>query len=286
VETGQPVVIMAEAVNTGWSAGERVLTLKASGSTQEVTTVKLAPGQRRDLSFQITPTEPGEYVVSIGDVTGKLTVVGASVNVKAAGKGSTPFPGIQARPEAWWSMVAAAAALTLACVLLLIKIKSPSLVAADSSPTSSPGETVLRSQAPEVLLAPVRTQVTSRLRKPVVETITGPTRRLKTPGPYTFEIKVVGGKPPYTIEWRGDSITRRTTDSDHVELLREQTWDSGKGNWVFVMVRDSAGKYAEWVDEEGKTKRLFTYGITRKGKVVTSPPRFPYDFPHGEPRSA
>jgi hypothetical protein len=108
---------------------------------------------------------------------------------------------------------------------------------------------------------------------------------MRAAGPYTYGVKVVGGKPPYTIEWRGNGVTLAVTESEQVELLREQTWDSGKGNWVFVIVRDARGKYAEWIDEDGKAKRLFTYGVTGSGKVVTSPPKFPYDEPAERPEA-
>ena len=102
------------------------------------------------------------------------------------------------------------------------------------------------------------------------------------PGPYKYEIKIFGGKPPYIIEWRGNGTTHTVTGSQQVELFREQTWDSGRGNWVFVTVRDSAGKYAQWTDSQGITKRLFTYGVTYRSKVIISPTKFPYDTPTGK----
>ena len=282
VQTGQPVTVRAEAVNTGWAAGEQTTTLKASGSILQRTTLKLAPGQSRELDYLFTPTKPGEYDVSIGDAKGKLTAVGAAADSGAVSIRSIPLLWIEGRPEEWWPLPVAEAILILVSILLLSKLRNLRLAAASSIAAAGPARTETGSPAAAGTFAPVRPQVTTKLRRLVVEKIAGPTRRLKTAGPYRYEIKVVGGKPPYTIEWRGNSVTRKITDSEYVELLRDQTWDSGKGNWVFVMVRDSTGKYAEWVDEEGKTKRLFTYGVTRKGKIVTSPPRFPYDPPNRE----
>jgi hypothetical protein len=132
---------------------------------------------------------------------------------------------------------------------------------------------------PEIKVVPAPKPKERQLKKLAVVGITGPRRRLKKPGPYTYAVNVAGGKPPYSVEWSGNAVIKSAANRQQVELTRDQTWDSGKGNWVFIRVKDADGNYARWVDKAGIAKTIFTYGVTYRNKVVVVPAEFPSDEP-------
>jgi hypothetical protein len=113
---------------------------------------------------------------------------------------------------------------------------------------------------------------------PVVDSIKGPSGPIMGPGPYEYTIEISGGTPPYFVEWRGNNVIYSGTGYETVNILRDQLRDNGEGYWVFITVKDSADKYAQWVNEDGITKQEFTYGALNNGLVVTEPESFPYDM--------
>ena len=282
-KSGQPVTIWAEAVNTGWTAGERSLALRVSGSIRGNTNVTLAPGQSRELSYSISPGGPGGYEVQIAEAAGKFEVLGPARKAGAPRIGPIPLPGTDSRTEYLWPLLLTVFALSVICLLIVTERQNPRpSLASGERLTATRSTRKMRYLTAGKRLAPVLGPSQRRPLIPIVEAISGPTRGLKGPGPYRYGVKVIGGQPPYTIEWRGNGMTRTVTDVQHVDLLREQTWDNGKGNWVFVIIRDATGAFSEWLDKDGKRKRVFTYGVTRRGRVVKSPSRFPYVRPKAE----
>jgi len=276
VEPGQTVVIRGEAVNTGWSSGEQAVAFSVSGVVQDTRVVVLAPGQRRELSYSLTPTAEGHYDVQLGDARGGFTV-SRSKSVTAL---LVPMLGSVRTPLDLWSALLVVVTLLLILAFVLGRLRMQRL-APESAAIAAAVATRPRATKPTPVggVAPARKPRVRKPRKLAVLGITGPTRRLKMPGPYVYAVKVVGGKPPYSVEWSGNTVIRTGANGQRVELFRDQTWDSGKGNWVFVRVKDSDGKYAQWLDDAGVAKTLFTYGVTYRNRVVTAPVQFPYNMP-------
>ncbi len=114
---------------------------------------------------------------------------------------------------------------------------------------------------------------------PVVDGIQGPTTISWKGGPYQYKLMISGGKPPYSVEWRGNHIIYSGTGYETVQITPSQLRDNGEGYWVFITVKDAAGEYAQWLNEDGVAKQEFTYGVMPQGKIVTEPKSFPYKQP-------
>ncbi len=263
LQLGQNVVIRGEAVNTGKLPGEGIIELNVPGLLQDSLSVKLAPGQRQEIKYSLTPSSVGEYEVLLGDAKGKFTVVTAAPQGIYKAFNLLSLPPVEKDSIWWWMVLLIVVVLILVIVFALEKRRRRSLLA----------------PALEIV-----TELTHRLSQrksqiPVVEGVTGPIHRIKGPGPFKYSVKITGGKAPYSVEWKGNRIICSGTNCEDVEILDSQTWDSGKGNWVFFTVKDSTGKYAQWIDDKGEPRRLFTYGITYRNAVVTDPATFPYKIP-------
>jgi hypothetical protein len=114
---------------------------------------------------------------------------------------------------------------------------------------------------------------------PVVDGIQGPTTISWKGGPYQYKLKISGGKPPYSVQWRGNNIIYSGTGYETVQIMPSQLRDNGEGYWVFITVKDAAGEYAHWLNADGVAKQEFTYGVMPQGKIVTEPKSFPYKQP-------
>lgn len=274
IQPGQTTIITGEAVNTGWLSGEYTVIFNVSGVVQDTCVVKLAPGQRRDLKYSLPSTSEGYHSVQLGNARGGFTI---SLSEPMT---SVPNPlraSDQRSPD--WRVV-----LLIVCVLALLfivlvpgrrkvrrLISQVALMVASSRLRRNGGKSPIKT-----LVTPTHNLSVQKSQRPVIEGISGPTHRLKKPGPYKFSVQIMGGKPPYNVEWNGNALICGGVEYQEVELFRDQMWDSGKGYWVFVKVKDSRGRYAQWANGDGTSRRLFTYGITYRGKAITAPLKFPY----------
>ena len=114
---------------------------------------------------------------------------------------------------------------------------------------------------------------------PVIEGIQGPTHIVWNGPPYEYKLEISGGTPPYNVEWRGNNIIFSGAGYETVKIKPDQLRDNNVGYWVFINVKDAAGKYAQWVNEDGVSKQEFTYGVTNTGVIMTEPAKFPYKQP-------
>lgn len=114
---------------------------------------------------------------------------------------------------------------------------------------------------------------------PVIEGIQGPTHIVWNGPPYEYKLEISGGTPPYNVEWRGNNIIFSGAGYETVKIKPDQLRDNNVGYWVFINVKDAAGKYAQWVNEDGISQQEFTYGVTNTGVIMTEPAKFPYKQP-------
>lgn len=73
IEIGQLVTISCLVANIGAEAGD--YTLKMGGDFVAEQTVTLQPSESKTVSFEVTPTEPKDYNVSVNGLTGTFKAV-------------------------------------------------------------------------------------------------------------------------------------------------------------------------------------------------------------------
>ncbi len=71
---GDPVVASATLVNSGNAKGDYVAELLVNGAVEQTQTFTVEPGASQSLSFTLTKSEPGSYVVKLEELTASLTV--------------------------------------------------------------------------------------------------------------------------------------------------------------------------------------------------------------------
>jgi len=75
VKSGEEVTITVDVTNDGGQEGSYDALLKLNGVTQQTKTVTLGAGQHQKIAFTVTESEPGRYVVQIGDLSGEFQSV-------------------------------------------------------------------------------------------------------------------------------------------------------------------------------------------------------------------
>jgi len=77
VETGSPITVIADVTNTGGASGAAVVKVYLNGEVAGSQGVKVASGSTTPMTFNITPSQPGEYSVRVNNVSaGTLKVTG------------------------------------------------------------------------------------------------------------------------------------------------------------------------------------------------------------------
>jgi uncharacterized cupredoxin-like copper-binding protein len=93
---GEEVVITADIANTGGSEGTYIAQLKINGVAEQDNKVIMKPGSSF-IVFKVTKTEPGDYTIAIGDLTGKYTVQKPVEIIQV----TTPTPAQQQNVSPW-----------------------------------------------------------------------------------------------------------------------------------------------------------------------------------------
>ncbi len=75
VSPGELLTVRVNVINTGGMSGEHVLTLRVNGLFVDSKLVRLAPGQNRNFSFDISPYIPGTYEVDIDGLRETFTIL-------------------------------------------------------------------------------------------------------------------------------------------------------------------------------------------------------------------
>jgi len=75
---GSSVGIIATIINTGLETVLHKTEFKINNSTQSINEITLSPGQCEELTFMMTAGAPGDYFISIDNVTGTLHVLPGS----------------------------------------------------------------------------------------------------------------------------------------------------------------------------------------------------------------
>jgi hypothetical protein len=92
VNPGENVTVQSQVTNEGGMAGTYKVTFtvnKADAFSQEI---KLQPGQKELLSFQVQRSEPGDYNVAINDKSTRFVVAAPPVTVLAAPPATNAAP--------------------------------------------------------------------------------------------------------------------------------------------------------------------------------------------------
>lgn len=76
-QTGQPVTILANMVNSGASSGSYNVALRINGRVEQQRTIEVSPGAAYPVKFIVTKSQPGTYTVNIGDQKSSFIVTGA-----------------------------------------------------------------------------------------------------------------------------------------------------------------------------------------------------------------
>jgi uncharacterized membrane protein len=79
VETGSPITVSADVTNSGGASGAAVVKVYLNGEVAGSQGVKVASGSTTPLTFNVTPSQPGEYSVRVNNVSaGTLKVTGGN----------------------------------------------------------------------------------------------------------------------------------------------------------------------------------------------------------------
>jgi hypothetical protein len=119
------------------------------------------------------------------------------------------------------------------------------------------------------------TKATPKGSHPVITSFTGPTdvSQLKDPAASVqFSIKISGGKPPYKETWYANM--QQIFDGKNLETVTvpvSRLRFNGDSWTIYLMLEDSTGEQAAWIDSVGISHPEFVYGLTRGGQVVTEP---------------
>ena len=89
---GETITISGQLLNFGGLSGEHIVTINIEGLLETLQVIRLAPGQSRDISYNITPTESGSYLVKIGDLEDTFTVEAIPVPEPVTPKPAVPEP--------------------------------------------------------------------------------------------------------------------------------------------------------------------------------------------------
>ena len=86
-ESGQPVTVLANLVNTGASSGSYNVMLRINGRMEQQRTVEVSPGTAYPVRFTVIKTQPGTYDVAIEGQRTSFMVVGDSTSRAPASGG-------------------------------------------------------------------------------------------------------------------------------------------------------------------------------------------------------
>ena len=75
VRQGENVTVSTTVTNDGGQVGTYEITLKLNDITKYTKEIILEPGQTQEVVIPISDNEPGQYSVSVNDLTGEFTVV-------------------------------------------------------------------------------------------------------------------------------------------------------------------------------------------------------------------
>ena len=112
---------------------------------------------------------------------------------------------------------------------------------------------------------------------PVIQGINGPTSitQITSVGSAHYSLQITGGKAPYKVTWQSDSgVIFSGTSYQSADIPINRLRWNGEGYWIYIMVEDSTGEEAAWVDNVGISHTEFVYGVT--GSAVVTQPTFPY----------
>ena len=79
-QSGQPVTVLANLVNTGASSGSYNVMLRINGKVEQQRTVEVSPGTAYPVRFTVTKSQPGTYDVAIEGQRASFMVVGDSTS--------------------------------------------------------------------------------------------------------------------------------------------------------------------------------------------------------------
>ena len=94
---GEEVTITARVSNTGGSQGTYITELKINGVTEQTDKAVMEPGSSYFPVFKVTKSEPGIYIVGIGDLTDNYTVQQPIETIQV----TQPAPAAQDRISHW-----------------------------------------------------------------------------------------------------------------------------------------------------------------------------------------
>ncbi|MGA9047837.1 MAG: hypothetical protein WB588_02485 [Dehalococcoidia bacterium] len=94
---GEEVIITARVTNTGGSEGTYISELKINGVTEQSDKAVIPPGSGYNAAFKVIKTEPGTYIVGIGDLSDNYTVQQPIETIQV----TTPAPAAQDRISHW-----------------------------------------------------------------------------------------------------------------------------------------------------------------------------------------
>lgn len=77
VNVGEPVNIAVTAINTGETSESKGVTFIVNDEVVKSKTVSLGPGESKELSIAVTPSEPGSYDVIVNELSGRFDVTTA-----------------------------------------------------------------------------------------------------------------------------------------------------------------------------------------------------------------
>jgi hypothetical protein len=125
--------------------------------------------------------------------------------------------------------------------------------------------------------APSTSKPTATGNHPIIQSFTGPTDSsvFKTEATARYSLKITGGTAPYKVTWFANMqqiFSGKEYETADIPVNRIRF--NGQGYFIYVMVEDSAGKQAEWIDSVGISHPEFTYGVVN-GTYDTEP-HFPY----------
>lgn len=72
VLVGDSVLVSADVTNTGGKAGDYQATLTVNGAVQETRNLQVLAESVQNISFTVTPTSPGEYLIDLAGLTGSF----------------------------------------------------------------------------------------------------------------------------------------------------------------------------------------------------------------------
>lgn len=75
VEAGEQATVSADVTNTGEISGNYTITLRVNDADEETKTVAIGAGETKTASFALTISDSGTYSISLGGLSGSLTVL-------------------------------------------------------------------------------------------------------------------------------------------------------------------------------------------------------------------